>query len=60
MAEIFLNHPIDNYDTWRPTFDADAPRRSAAGMTNVSVLRDVDDPNSIWLVGDGDPDKFTR
>jgi hypothetical protein len=60
MAKIFLNHPIGDYDTWRPVFDADAPRREAAGMTNVSVLRDVDDPSSIWLVGDGDPDKFNE
>jgi hypothetical protein len=58
MAKIFLDHPIADYDTWRPIFDADAPRREAAGMTNVSVLRDVDDQSSIWLVGDGDPDKF--
>ena len=60
MAKIFLNHPIGDYDTWRPVFDADAARREAAGMTNVSVLRDVDDPSSIWLVGDGDPDKFNE
>ncbi len=29
-------------------------------MTNVAVLRDVDDPSSIWLVGDADPDKFSE
>ena len=60
MAKVFLNHPITDYDTWRPIFDADAPRRDAAGMTNVVVLRDADDPNSIWLVGDGDPDKVNE
>ncbi|MEP7046675.1 MAG: hypothetical protein ABI949_08355 [Ilumatobacteraceae bacterium] len=58
MAKIFLNHPIADYDTWRPIYDADTPRREAAGMTNVVVLRNADDPNSIWLVGDGDPEKF--
>lgn len=57
MAKVFLNHPIADYDTWRASFDADTPRREAAGMTNVHVLRDADNPNSIWLVGDGDPDK---
>lgn len=60
MAKIFLTHPIADYDKWRPAFDADAHRREAAGMTNVVVLRDVDDPNSIWMVGDGDPDKFNE
>ncbi len=58
MAKLFLTHPIADYDTWRPVFDADAPRRAAAGLTNVVVLRDVDDPSSIWMVGDGDPEKF--
>ncbi len=57
MAKVFLNHPIADYAAWRPVFEADAPRREAAGMTNVIVLRDADNPNSIWLVGDGDPDK---
>jgi hypothetical protein len=60
MAKLFLNHPVGDYDKWRPHFDADVPRREAAGLTNVAVLRDVDDPNSIWLVADGDPDKFTE
>ena len=60
MAKVILNHPVSDYDTWRPIFDADAPRREAAGMSNVVVLRDADDPNSIWLVGDGDPGKVNE
>jgi hypothetical protein len=60
MAKIFMNHPITDYDAWRPVFDVDAPRREAAGLTNVAVLRAVDDPNSIWLVCDGDPDRFNE
>ena len=58
MAKIFMNHPVADYDTWRPVFDADTDRRAAAGMSNVVVLRDVDDPTSIWLVADGDPVKI--
>mgnify|MGYP001818569720 CR=1 FL=1 len=58
MAKIFMNHPIADYDTWRPVFDADTDRRAAAGMSNVVVLRDADDPTSIWLVADGDPVKI--
>lgn len=60
MGKIFLNHPVADYDAWRPVYDADAPRREAAGMTNIAVLRDVANPNSIWMVGDGDPDKFNE
>jgi hypothetical protein len=58
MAKIFLQHPVADFDKWRPIFDADGPRRDAAGLTNVRLLRDADDPNSVWIVADGDPAKF--
>ncbi len=58
MSRIFLNHPVADYEKWRPYFDRDAPRRTAAGLTDVAVLRDADDPNSVWIIGDGDPAKI--
>jgi len=58
MSKLFLHHPVADFDTWRPVFDGDAPRRESAGLTNVRVLRDVDDPSSVWLVADGDPTKM--
>jgi len=57
MARFFLNHPVADYERWRPYFDQDAPRRAASGLADVAVLRDADDPNSVWIVGDGDPAK---
>jgi hypothetical protein len=53
MARVFINHPVSDYDTWRPAFDSDQPRRTAAGLTDVAVLRDADDPNSVWIVFEG-------
>ena len=60
MAKIFMNHPVADYDAWRPVFDADAARQEAAGLSNVVVLREADNPNSVWLVADGDPDRFNE
>ena len=54
MSKLFLHHPVADFDTWRPVYDGDSPRRDAAGLTNVHVLRDADDPGSVWLVADGD------
>jgi hypothetical protein len=54
MAKLFLHHPVADFDAWRVVYDGDAPRRDAAGMTDVRVLRDADDPHSVWLVADGD------
>jgi hypothetical protein len=54
MARVFINHPVSNYDKWRPAFDADQARRAGAGLTDIAVLRDADEPNSVWIVLDGD------
>ncbi len=55
MAHIFMQHQVADYDAWRPIFDSDASNRAAAGVTDIAVLRDVADPNSIWTVYDADP-----
>lgn len=54
MARIFITHPVADFEKWRPYFDADKPRRTAAGLTDVAVLRDVDDPGSVWIVFEGE------
>lgn len=54
MARVFIQHPVADYEAWRPHFDADKPRRAAAGVTDVAVLRDVDNPNSVWIVQEAD------
>ncbi len=55
MAHIIIQHQVADFDAWRPTYEADRPGRQAAGVTDVAVLRDADDPNSVWLVHEGDP-----
>jgi hypothetical protein len=60
MAKLFLHHPVADFDKWRPIYDGDAARRESAGLRNVRVLRDTDDPNSVWLVSDGDPAKLAE
>jgi hypothetical protein len=60
MARIFINHPVSDYDKWRPAFDADKPGRAAAGLVDVAVRSDSDNPNSIWIVGEGERDSAER
>jgi len=55
MAHVFMQHQVADYDAWRPVFDADKGGREAAGVTDVAVLRDVADPNSVWMVFEADP-----
>ena len=55
MAHIIIQHQVADFDAWRPVYEADQPGRKAAGVTDVAVLRDADDPNSVWAVHEGDP-----
>ncbi len=50
MATIFLQHRIDNYDTWKPVYDGDAERRNDAGLTEIGVYRKAGDENLVFLV----------
>jgi hypothetical protein len=54
MARAFVSRPVADYEKWRPIFDADRPRLSAAGVAVVAVLHDTDNPNSVWICLDGD------
>ena len=54
MAHVFIQHQVDDYDTWRPHFDADKAAREAAGARDVAVLRDAADPHSVWIVIEAD------
>ncbi len=55
MAHIIIQHEVANFDAWRPIYEADRPGRQAAGVKDIAVLRDADNPNSVWLVHKGDP-----
>ena len=54
MATIFLQHRIDNYDTWKPVYDGDTERRNAAGLTEIGVYRKAGDENLVLLVWSAD------
>lgn len=50
MATVFIRHPVADFDTWRPHYDADAHRRDEAGLTEIGVFQDASDPNSVLLL----------
>ena len=55
MAHIIIQHEVANFEAWRPIFEADRPARAAAGVKDIAVFRDADNPNSVWIVHEGDP-----
>ena len=50
MATIIINHKVNDYNHWRPLFDADSKRRESAGIKEIKVGRRVDDPNNVYMI----------
>ncbi len=50
MPTIFLQHRVADYEAWRPVYDEDVERRSAAGLSEIGVFRKTGDENLVLLV----------
>jgi hypothetical protein len=55
MAIIILNHDVKDFASWKPHYDADAPRRANAGFKEVAVGTKSDNPNTVYVIWEGDP-----
>ena len=44
-----LTHPVEDFDRWKPGFDAHEPARVAAGMLGHHINRSEEDPNLVTL-----------
>ena len=58
MSTIFIQHPVADYKAWRPHFDEDTKRRTAAGLEDLGVYQNVSDPHDVLIMfsaknGDG-------
>ena len=40
-------HECRDYPTWKKAYDADAPNRAAAGLTDIHVLREHANANLV-------------
>ena len=50
MPYVLVVHKVQDYDRWRPYFDADATRQREAGLTVRHVLRGADDPQEVVIL----------
>ena len=49
MAIMLLHFEVDDYDAWKPGFDADPAGRAASGATSHKIARAVDNPNEVFI-----------
>ena len=54
MAKLATQLTFGDYAKWRAGFDKAAPLREKAGMKNVQVYRDADNPSSALIWSDID------
>ena len=54
MATIILSHEVADYAAWKPHYDADSARREGAGLKELSVGHQSDNPKKVFMVWEGD------
>ena len=50
MTYLLIRHRVAEFAAWKVAYDAHAIARSAAGLKDKEVLRDINDPNQIVLI----------
>jgi heme-degrading monooxygenase HmoA len=54
MPYILVRHKVADFSKWKPAYDAHLPARKEAGIKEVHVLRNVDDPNEVVVLSEAD------
>lgn len=44
---LLIRHKVRDFNTWKAGFDAHAPKRTEAGLTEKYLLRSAGDPNEV-------------
>lgn len=49
MTYLFCRHKVADFDQWKRVFDAHAEAQREAGLHVEKVLRNVEDPNEVFM-----------
>lgn len=49
-----MSHDVADFAAWKPIYKADAPRRNGAGMKEVAVGTQADNPKKVFMIFEGD------
>jgi hypothetical protein len=49
-AFMLIRHKVKDFTAWKKGYDAHAPARREAGLTERHLLRSSDDPNEVVLL----------
>jgi hypothetical protein len=54
MALVIVRHKVNDFVIWKRAFEAHAPARAAAGLSNTRTYRSVDNPSEVVILFDTD------
>jgi hypothetical protein len=52
MYMMVVRHKVQDFRIWKDAFDAHAPVRLAAGLSNARLFCSTDDANEVFIVFD--------
>ena len=50
MAHMLIRHKVQDFGKWKAAYDAHRQARAAAGLKDLHLWHNVDDPNEIILL----------
>jgi hypothetical protein len=50
MVHVLVRHKVQDFDKWKPAYDAHQQARAAAGLQELHLWHNIDDPNEIVLL----------
>ena len=50
MFYMFVRHAVKDFSKWKPAFDADESARRAAGLKELNLWRNADEPHEVILL----------
>lgn len=52
MVTVINTHEVNDFSSWKQTFDSGAENRSRAGINVKNVFRATDNPNKVTVVSE--------
>jgi hypothetical protein len=47
MNHLLIRHKVSDFAAWKKSYDTHAASRASAGLTELHLLRNIDNPNEI-------------
>ena len=54
MALVIVRHKVQDFASWKRAFEAHAPARATAGLSNARLYRSADDSSEVVILLDTD------